>query len=90
MTAISENEENSDLADLPDYIDIVDKMESPRIIKTHLSFEMLPGNNLIKLFFRHYLFFGELPFSLSTLSVTILSIKEITVMLSVVFNLLLC
>jgi hypothetical protein len=50
-TAINEKDENHVIIKHPDYIDIVDRMESPRIIKTHLSFEMLPGNNLIKLFF---------------------------------------
>jgi hypothetical protein len=80
MTAISENEENPGLVDLPDYIDIVDKMESPRIIKTHLSFEMLPGNNLIKLFFWHYLFFGALAFSIETFSITTLRIMAFSIM----------
>ncbi len=28
---------------LPDYMDVVAKMESPRIIKTHLSWEMIPN-----------------------------------------------
>ena len=28
---------------LPDYIEVVAKRDSPRIIKTHLSFEMIPS-----------------------------------------------
>ena len=39
LSAISESPEEMGLED---YIDKVAKMESPRIIKTHFSWEMLP------------------------------------------------
>ncbi len=39
LSAVTENYEEFGL---PDYMDVVAKMESPRIIKTHLSWEMIP------------------------------------------------